>query len=278
MLIFSCDLFDPEGNDDEIIIPLPQYLMIDNTGIPDWYPSIHTKSVDEDEIFDSVYQAFKLEYNVDSTARFDIEYLDLCSHLYHCYFWSGIQLYDTTMNQEKPINNEEFAENLILTWWQLFSNEGFEISRTDCTSWHYGAYNRYKFYIKNQYDYPIWQQNSLLGMISLKIDSTMTLRELSSNLAPHLPIPKNPMYDADSAKAKAVGFEWHYHGYSGERIDCVVDSSDVRSASLKVYIDRKSDEYVYRLIWCISTNGLPIDIIYDAMTGEFIRYIQNFRT
>lgn len=279
VLFSSCQLFPPEEpQEEEIILALPTNLMIDNSGIPDWYPSTYVKLAEKDLIYDSVFQAFKLEYNIDSTARYDLDNLGLCSHLYTCDFWTGVHIADSTASDRYLENDKKFVEIFIKKWWRLLSLEGFEINTIDSSTWRYGAYNRYTIHVENQYDYPIWNHNSRLGLIKIQIDSNLVLRKLSSSLAPHMPIPQNPMVNADSARQMIVGYPWHYYGFSGQRVDCVVNSSEISSVELNVYIERNSSAYIYRLIWCVSTSGLPVDFIIDAMTGEFLGYYQKFVT
>ncbi|MCD4728159.1 MAG: hypothetical protein K8R46_10885, partial [Pirellulales bacterium] len=112
-------------------------------------------------------------------------------------------------------------------------------------------------------------------------DSAGYLYRLTSEIVPQLQVPKNPMLCADSARAMVVGYPWYYNSYSGVRIDCVADSSEISSVTLQVYIDRYPRDRVdiiYRLVWCVSTENLPVDFLIDAMTGEILTYILNFRT
>jgi hypothetical protein len=272
LVLTSCDLFDPEANDpeDEAIV---RHITIDNDGIPDWYPSTLVFSPERIAEYDSTMGAFRDTFNFTREDMHSYDRNDICAHIGNSQFYPKIKIAESfdSLNYENDFI--DIVKDFTKEWWRIISAEPFEIVDYDIKQWmNFGDFD-----IKSYYEYPLYKY-AALGMFRVYLDTSGSVRELYSSLAPQLNIPKNPMYDADSARAKAIGFEWHYHGFSGERVDCVVDSSDIGSASLKVYIDRKSDEYVYRLIWCISTNGLPIDIIYDAMTGEFIRYIQNFRT
>ncbi len=50
MITINC-IFTPEDpQEEEIIVPLPINLMVNNSGIPDWYPSTYVKQESENAI------------------------------------------------------------------------------------------------------------------------------------------------------------------------------------------------------------------------------------
>ena len=266
--LVSCDLFNPENNDP------PVNMSIDNDSIPEWYPSRLTVSSERLVEYQNSLTDFEQTYDLDLSHA---ENNNLCARLEETYLEPRIKICTFTDPEKYNTEFEQGVLDFIENWRHIVSSDTFQVD----TFGLWKSYGYGEFYIKNHYDYPIYSQHPRLGYFRAFVDSAGYLYRLTSDLVPQLQVPKNPMVDADSAKNMIIGYPWYYYGYSGNRIDCVVDSSEINSVTLNVYIDRyprDRDDIVYRLIWCVSTDELPVDFLIDAMTGEFITYIQNFRT
>lgn len=271
LVLTSCDLFDPEGNDPGD--PTSDIVLADT--IPDWYPYHLSTSTERQSEYETILSNFISTYNIENT-RFTPN--NLCGQLDEVYFdvSDRIKVCDFQENVTYEASYNNGIISFINNWKRLVSVESFEIDSSRITE----IYGSGRFYIESKYDLPVYKESTYLGNIFTSIDDNGYLIRMTSTLLPQLPVPINPMLDAIHAKNMIVGYPWYFYGSGGERIDCIVSASQISSVTLNVYIDTYSneDEVLYRLIWCVSTDELPVDFLVDAMTGEFIRYIQNFRT
>ncbi len=268
VMIISCNLFNPPINNDP-----PVNMLIDNDSIPEWYPSRLTVSSERLGEYQNVLTDFGVTYDLDLTR---VENNSLCARLEETYIEPKIKVCTFT-DPEKY--NSEFKEGILSfidEWQKIVSSDTFCVDTFRLITYGFGD-----FYIKDHYECPVYGRNSWLGSFRAFVDSAGYLYRLESDIVPQLKVPQNPMFDADSARRMIVGYLWYYHDCSGDRVDCVVDSSEISSVELNVYIDRfprDRDDIIYRLIWCVSTSGLPVDFLIDAMTGEILTYIHKFRT
>ena len=264
VLLFSCNLIDPDNTDTDIILA---------DSIPEWYPSHLEVSEVRQAEYVATLNDFKTTYGIENTH---FSQNNLYGQLYRVYFdvSDRIKVCDF---QEDETYNESYENGIaafIEDWKRLVSIEPFDIDFSSIRQ----NYGTAEFYIKSTYDLPVY---SFLGGFSTYIDDNGYLIQMSSSIRPQLPVPENPMITANRAKNMVIGYHWHYYGIGGNRINCIVRSSQISSVTLNVFIDSYSsdqNEILYRLVWCVSTGDLPVDFLIDAMTGEFITYIQNFRT
>ena len=264
LFLVSCNLFDPENNDP------PINMSVDNDSIPEWYPSQLTYSSERSQEYTSVLDSFKIAYDVGSLELTSNPLLSNIQQLHS----NPINVCEFTVSEDTLITYRNAMDDFVSRWGRLLCMEPFEIDSVKTSL-------NGKFYPTNHYKTPIYKPISYLGYVNFFVNSDGDLTYLTSSLVPQLPVPKNPMFDADSAKNMIIGYHWYYYGIGGNRINCIVRSSQISSVTLNVFIDKyrsNQNEILYRLVWCVSTDELPVDFLIDAMTGEFITYIQNFRT
>jgi hypothetical protein len=261
LFLVSCDLFDPENNDP------PINMSVDNDSIPEWYPSQLTYSSENAQEYTILLDSFKTAYSISSMGLTSNPLLSNIQQLHS----NLIQVCKFTASEDTLTTYCNAVDDFVSNWSRLLCMEPFEIDSVNASL-------DGRFYPTSHYETPVYKPIPYLGCVRFYVNTDGDLTYLTSSLVPQLPVPKNPMFNADSAKNMIIGYPWHYYAYTGGRIDCEVDSSDIASTTLEVYIDKHDDYIDYRLIWCVSTDHLPVDFLIDAMTGEFITYIKNFRT
>lgn len=266
LVIFSCDLFDPENNEP------PVNMSFDNDSIPDWYPSKLIYSHDRGVEFNALIDTFKASYGIASITGLtfnpllsNIEQLHSCP-IHLCDF-SGSE--DTLETYRNTVS--EFASD----WWRLLCLEEFEIDSLRA-SLDYG-----RFYPKSHYETPVYHQISYLGYVNFHINTDGKMDYLSSSLIPQLPVPRNPLVDIDSAIIILEDYTFTINRWPNV-VEYSLDANDTTSTQLEVYIPRTYDndsqentEVTYRLVWRISI--FDGDLFVDAITGEILGFIQTVK-